>query len=242
MRVAVFSDVHGNLVALAAVLAHLRPSGADRIVLAGDLCLDGPQPAAVVDLARASGWTVLEGNTDHYLHSIGSEEEARAAGKDWPMLAWTQAQLGAERLAYLRRLPFSVTLAPPEPADPRAALLIVHANPRDLETKLWPGTPPEEVKALVAGVVARTVVHGHIHIQSVRHVGRRRLVNVASAGQPKNGDWRAAYSLFTWRAGRWGVEQRRVDYDYAAAEADIRASGMPEPEQQIETLRRARYG
>jgi predicted phosphodiesterase len=238
MRIAILSDVHGNLTALAEVAGRLREDAPDLAIVAGDLCLDGPSPAEVVDMVRAAGWVALKGNTDAYLASLRDEGAARAAGKNWPALAWTQAALGDERLAYLDGLDLRYELAMPEPA---AGLLATHANPLDLEQKLWPATPAAEVKRLLAGVAAGTFVHGHIHIPSVRYVGRWRLVNVSSVGQPKDGDRRAAYSLFTWRDDGWQVEQRRVAYDVAAVERAIRQSGMPEAEQQIATLRRARY-
>lgn len=243
MRLAVFSDIHGNLVALEAVLRDLTAAGgADRVVLAGDLCLDGPQPAAVVDLARASQWTVLMGNTDRDLWALRTPEAARAAEKDWQLIEWTQGQLGEERLAYLQSLAFAERPLPAGATGEREMLLIVHANPRDLDAKLWPGTPADEVARLLGETNERTIVHGHVHIQSVRHVGSWRLVNVGSVGQPKDGDHRAAYALFTWRHGRWEVEPRRVVYDLEAAEQAIRSCGMPEPVKQIETLRQASYG
>lgn len=95
-RIAVISDVHGNLTALNAVLAHIRASGIERIVNLGDLVGKGPNSAAVVDRCRETRQTIVQGNWD--------AEVARATPSFRPGL-WHHEQLGPERNAYLASLP-----------------------------------------------------------------------------------------------------------------------------------------
>ncbi len=127
MRVAVFSDIHGNLVGLDACLADLESQGgADAIVAAGDLCLDGPKPRKVLQRLEDLGVACVRGNTDRFLadgkggkHFTASENE---------QLEWTRRELGEQWLEWLRALPFALRVGEDE-----NQLLIVHANPADDE-------------------------------------------------------------------------------------------------------------
>src|SRR5437667_5669387 len=114
MRVAVVSDVHGNLTALEAVVADVQRRSIDLVVHGGDLALMGPRPAEVIDRIRELGWAGVVGNTDELLWR--PEEHARQrdrAPQLQTLLRWlfdayapfTLAQIGEERLAWLRDLP-----------------------------------------------------------------------------------------------------------------------------------------
>src|SRR3954468_5584474 len=105
MRLAILSDIHGNILALEAVLADLEArGGADVIAIAGDLCLDGPRPREVVERVRALGSPVVQGNTDY---SLALSPEETAASDTADLHQWTREQIGAEGLEYLRTLPFA---------------------------------------------------------------------------------------------------------------------------------------
>jgi len=241
MRLAVLSDIHGNLAALDAVLADLAARGpVDALGIAGDLCEWGSQPRAALARVRDLDCPVIQGNTDRNvtitddarLRALGKSEKAIAA------LAWTRDQLGPEGTAYLAALPFAHTFAGPRDHD----VLMVHANPRDLDTHLDPDAPPEEVSALLNGASAAVVAFGHLHIPYVRRVAGRLLVDVASVGDPRDGDQRAAYATLAWDAAReWRAEIHRVPYDLNAAAAAFRASGMPNAEKRVKQLYRASY-
>ena len=236
-RLAVLSDVHGNLLALEAVLADLEArGGADALVVAGDLCLDGPLPREALERVRALGCPVVQGNTDRDLAAAsGGEDDDQAA-----LLAWTRELQGDDRLAYLRDLPFSHQVAPP---DGGPAVLIVHANPKNLDDHLRPLAPEEEVAPPLAGVPDGVAVlaFGHLHIPYTRRVGRLLLADIASVGLPKDGDRRAAYGVLTWTDGEWTVELRRVEYPVDEVVAQLRAANPPGVANLVRTLLRARY-
>src|SRR5436305_1160850 len=183
MRLAVLSDLHGNLTALEAVLVDMEAQGPfDAFGVAGDLCEWGPQPRAVLERVRTLDCPVVQGNTDRNvtldpaaLRALGKGENAIAG------LAWTRAQIGAEGAAYLAALPFAWTFAGPRGQD----VLMVHANPRDQDTHLNPDASAEEVAALLDGTMSAVVAFGHLHIPYVRHVVGRLLVDVASVGFPR---------------------------------------------------------
>lgn len=232
MRVAAFSDIHGNVRALEACLEDLaKQGGADRIVGAGDYCVDGPRPRQVLERLLAIGATCVRGNTDRYLC-----EPQTADGEDETALVWQREALGPQWLAWLESLPFSLTLG----AGPDA-LLVVHANPKADDEHVWPDASDAFLETITEGVEARTIAFGHLHVPYVRFWRDRLFVDVASAGLPKDGDPRAAYALFTERSGGWEVAHRRVAFDVDRVAKDIKKSGMPRRKERIAVLRRHRY-
>ena len=109
MRIAVLSDIHGNLFALDACLADLEAQGgADAIVVAGDLCLAGPKPKKVLQRLEELGVACVRGNTDRYLCDGASDGEQSAA--DLARIDWTRRELGERWLSWLRDLPFAMRI------------------------------------------------------------------------------------------------------------------------------------
>lgn len=233
-RVAVVSDIHGNLVGLDACLADVvAQGGADAIVAAGDLCLDGPRPKKVLQRLEEVGAQCVRGNTDRMLAASSQEG---ATSSESAQLAWTRKQLGEKWLAWLRELPFALRIG-----DERNELLVVHANPTNDDEHLWPDADEATLERLVGSEQAVTIAFGHLHLPYVRHWRGRMLVNVASAGLPKDGDPRACYALFTERDGGWEVKHRRVAFDVKKVAAQLADCGIPESSELIATLRRHRY-
>jgi hypothetical protein len=150
-------------------------------------------------------------------------------------------RLGRKRTAYLAGLPFAHRLSPAPGHD----LLIVHANPVDMERTITPDMPEEALDALLM-VEGRepnwaVLAFGHVHTPFVRRWRGRLLVDVASAGLPMDGDPRAAYALLSWDGASWQAEHRRVPYPVEAVAADMRASDMPRAKHFAARLLAARY-
>ena len=230
MRIVIFSDVHGNVVALEAVLAEIRRTAApDALFVAGDLAMVGPRPAEALALLRTlDGARFVMGNTDKDLI-------------DWPPgdadIDWTRAHLSADDIAFLRGLPFEQRLE----VAPGHELLVVHANPRDLEEPIKPGNPEALVRPLLEGVTAEVVAFGHYHVPFVRTLDRWTLVDVASAGIPRDGDQRSVYATLIWEGGAWRVEHHRVPFDIEAVARDYAAVGYPDAQQAAQRLLKASY-
>lgn len=238
MRVAVLSDIHGNLLALEAVLADLEAAGgADAVVIAGDLCLDGPQPRQTLQRLRALGFPMVQGNTDRdlALDPANTAESEQAA-----LLAWARQELGEDGLAYLRQLPFEYRVQGP---DAEQAILIVHANPKNQDDPIRPFAPEAQIAPLLDAVPSdvAVVAFGHLHLPFTREVGELLLADISSVGLPKDGDRRAGYGLITWADEGWSVEQRRVEYPVEEVVAQLRETAPPGADELIKTLLRARY-
>jgi diadenosine tetraphosphatase ApaH/serine/threonine PP2A family protein phosphatase len=225
-RVAVVSDLHGNLVALEAVLADLGQTSPDLVLQGGDVAVAGPRPAEVLDRVRELGWPGVLGNTDEVLWRPELEAEVVAGAPTlgpWmrtmfgKLAPWAAERLGEERLAWLRSQPL-------ERSD--AGLRLVHASPGSLWRAPMPDADPAELKRTYAPLGGELAVYGHIHRPFVAETDSVTVANAGSGGFSWDGDPRAAYLLVT--DGR--AEVRRVAYDVEAAARDARDASFPFPE------------
>ncbi len=236
MNIAVLSDVHGNQVALDAVLQDIRQQPQiDQIVFAGDLCLNGPKPREVLETIQGLDCPVIQGNVDS---DVVNQEEKKSARKQG-IIEWTRKQIGVEGVHYLAHLPLHHLVNNPDGSD----LLVVHANPRNQHDAILLTTPNSELHFLLdelpssVGVVA----FGHHHVAFTRSWQNLLLVDTGSCGLPRDGDTRAAYAIISWRDGRWQANHRRVEYDLQKVVTQLQDCGMPSAERRIRILLEARY-
>jgi predicted phosphodiesterase len=220
LRIAVFSDVHGNLTALRAVLAALkRHAPLQMIVAAGDHVLVGPRPAETWDTLQAAGCVCILGNDDELLwRGWAAEENADSPFKSLveARLPPTVGALGLERMAAMQALPRAFRVVPAAGED----LLIVHANVHGLTGRaLSPDMTGPDIARLYGGAHARVICCGHFHAATVRTWRTTTIVNVASVSIPKDDLPLAGYTMLEWDR-TWRITQYRVPYD---AEAEIRA-------------------
>lgn len=240
VKLALFSDLHANLPALDACLAHAAKEGADKIAILGDIVGYGPHPAAVVERCRQleqEGATVLRGNHDV---SITPSPDASA---NWGSLttSWTFDQLNQDQQNWLAQLPLTATLD---------LVFLVHAT-ADAPEK-WHYVQDERlaersVDAASKNPEIRYIFGGHVHQQSLyfRGSGRRLmrfipksgiaipvgshrhwLATVGSVGQPRDGDTRSNYALLDLATSQ--LTFHRVTYDHLAVSQEMRAIGLPE--------------
>ena len=237
MRLAVVSDVHGNLTALDAVAADVERQGVDAVVQGGDLALMGPRPAEVVDRIRELGWEGIAGNTDELLwRPEERERQERIAPKLRPVLEllfeeyapFTRELLGDERIDWLRRLPLQLE---------RDGLVVVHASPGDLWRAPMPDADDERLHATYGALGAAVVAYGHIHRPFVRTVGELTVANSGSVGMPWDGDPRASYLL----VDDDGVRVMRVEYDVEAEVGLLRRSRHPDVERLVAMRRTGKF-
>jgi predicted phosphodiesterase len=230
VRIVLFSDIHGNLVALEAVLADIRRHAApDALFVAGDLVLFGPRPAEALALLRSlDGARFVKGNTDQYLIDYVEDEQE---------VTFARRYLSEDAIVFVRDLPFEQRLE----VAPGHELLVVHANPRDLEGQIRPDSSDEMLRPMLLGETAEVVAFGHYHVPFVRRLDDWTLVDVASVGMPRDGDQRAVYAVLNWEQGAWRIEHRRVAFDIQAVARDYAAVGFPGAEQAARRLLKASY-
>jgi predicted phosphodiesterase len=227
MRIGLLSDVHGNLAGLRAVAEALADEGPfEAIFVAGDHLVGGPRPREVWTELRASGWTLLRGDSDGTLAREGWDEpdvkpEYRRASAAFHL--WTRREVGPRVLAELGELPFEARL--PTPAGD---LLVVHSSPRSIHDQCGgPHNSLDEAEAAYGGTGAAMVAFGHWHGSFVRPTPFGLLVNVASVGLPIVPMPLAAYTIVDAEADGFVVSQRFAVYDREEEERVAGERGMP---------------
>jgi putative phosphoesterase len=179
-ELALISDIHGNGVALDAVLADLDRRGVDHIVCLGDLAGGGPQPREVIAKVRELGCRVVRGNADRWLLEglpPGRSAETRRLGE---VVAWAGARLAPDDVDYVAALPQTLSV---RGADGRS-LFCFHGSPRADVESLLATTAEHELDAVFGTVQASVLAGGHTHLQLLRRHRDRILVNPGSVGLP----------------------------------------------------------
>ncbi len=209
MRIAVLSDIHGNLPALEAVTADLDRLDPDLVFVAGDFQNRGPNPREVTAFVYHSGWTILRGNHEDYVirQSQSSKIDDPTDYYNWLPARWT-ADLTRDSLEWVKGLPIATTLAGPD----ELSVMIAHGSPRSNDEGFFPTTPETKATEMIGENPPALLCVGHSHLPLIRRINTTLLVNVGSVGFPFDGDHRASYGVINWGPNRWEVDIRRVEY------------------------------
>lgn len=248
MRLAVLSDIHGNLRALQAVLADLDSAGgADLTWVLGDLAAFGPEPSECVKTIRElPNAKVIQGNTDRYLSTGVRPRMGKITEENWSTqvaetrerdacFTWALERMTWEDMKYLQELGTDLW----HEVEDFGWVIGFHAIPGDDEKRLLPDTPDHEVRDALLDREGRVGVGGHTHIAMNRDVGAWRMINPGSIGFPFDGDPRAAYAILTFENGELHVELRRVAYDIEGTIQALAAGDFPALELMTRRLRNA---
>jgi predicted phosphodiesterase len=237
MRLAILSDIHGNLTALDAVLADLRRQKPDLIFHGGDIPYGGCNPCEVIDCIMQEGWPGVLGNTDEVLWSDAQRPALESSAPKLKSLFHmifdvvspaTRAMIGPARLQWLQALPLELR---------HQDLLLMHAAPGNIWKSPLHNAEDAELESTYGKLNASTIVYCHIHRPFIRTPGALTVCNSGSVGMPYDGDPRSSYLLITD-----GVpEIRRVEYDIEKEVGRLLASDYPQKEWLAEMRRKGAY-
>ena len=237
MRIALFSDIHANLPALDAVLADVdRRGDVDAVYHAGDLVGYSTSPNEVVARLAERGIAGVAGNYDStvatdYDHCGCRSESARQEELAHVSYEYTRRTVTDGTKRALGALPFSLDVRPLGGHASGPRLVIVHGTPT-LNTVYWTADRSDDFcrkMSAVAGLKAGDVIaFGHTLRPWTRTVVGIHFVNTGSVGRPKDGDWRAGYTLLELGRDAPIATHVRVEYDIDATIAGVRAAGLPE--------------
>jgi predicted phosphodiesterase len=233
MRLAVISDIHGNLPALEAVMAEVDDAGIDETWSLGDVVGYGASPDACSAIVAERTTVSLVGN--HDLGVLGALDLSAFSPAASAAVRWTQREASPDTLEYLRGL---------EPSDTSREIALYHASPRDpvWEYVLW----AEQAEECMEVQAARVSLIGHSHLalyfgappegevradlpadgETVDVSDGRWLLNPGSVGQPRDRDPRAAWLELD--TSDWVAQWHRVPYDIDLAARAIAAAELPE--------------
>ena len=222
MRIAIISDIHGNLEALETALQTIRKEGVDEIICLGDIVGYGASPnECIAEVQSATDYVLLGNHDEAALHPEKTEyfnPYARIA------IEWTAEALDGEKRAFLETLPYTLALE---------GLLFVHSSP--YEPEAWHYVlSPTDAQMNFSYFSEPICFVGHSHVPGIfsqdlwtREVmrGKKFIVNVGSIGQPRDNDWRLCFGIFDTEA--WTYRAIRCEYDVKASAEKIRKAGLP---------------
>ncbi len=227
-RIAVITDIHGNLPALKASLEEIEQIGVDVVYCGGDLVGYGPHPNEVCRLIEEREIPTIYGNYDY---AIGRDLEdcgcAYVTQHDRELgqrsVAWTLAHTDQRSKDFMRGLPFDLRF---ELGSQRVRL--VHGSPRKVNEYLFEDKPARTFERIAAGADCDVLVFGHTHRPWIHPYGGVLFVNCGSVGKPKDGDPRAAFAVLELDdMDRVRASIERVDYDADAVAREVEAAGLP---------------
>jgi predicted phosphodiesterase len=230
MRLGLISDIHGNLLALEAVLAELEREHLDRLVCLGDV-VAGPRANEALDRIRALDCPVIMGNWDAWSVDGMPEPTTPVEEKLYAIGAYWAERLDDDDREFVRG--FASTLE--VNLGPGAGLLCFHGSPNSYDHWIVATTPDAEVAQMLGGFDAPVYAGGHTHLQMVRRYEEALFVNPGSVGLPF-ARWspedveiapRAEYAILTAADGHLAVDLRRTSYDVEAHLRGGLESGMP---------------
>jgi putative phosphoesterase len=204
LRIALLTDVHANLAALSAVLAHIDRAKPDHIFVLGDLVGRGPEPEAVARLIARRKIVRLRGNWDEWVAGLPGWD-GRVKRKLW--IETARLQMRPKTAGWLARAPQRRRLR-----LEGMTIVLAHGSPRDPIELLTPATPDDVLAAAIAEAHADVVCVGHSHQPFVKQVGATLVVNAGTVGYAFNGDPRATYALVELQGGRASAQIVRVPY------------------------------
>lgn len=242
MRVGVISDIHGNLVALDAVLRALDREQISEIVCLGDVAASGPQPREVIERLQARRIPIISGNADAWLVKPKPEPEVdENAQRIVELDLWCRNQLTPGDLEYLTSFP-----ATKEIFLENLKMFCCHGSPRSNIERILATTEISSLQSMLSGVTADIVACGHTHIQMVRRYMNQVIINPGSVGLPydvianvngeklegarmRNPPW-AEFATIGASNGELEVSLRRTPINREAVIHAAFNSTMPDPE------------
>jgi putative phosphoesterase len=211
MKIGLISDIHGNAVALEAVLKSMGP--VDAIVCAGDIVGYNPYPNETIDLLRKYTVKCVSGEHDKAVIT-GDTEWFNGVTAD--TLKWTAKHLKKENMEFIRNLPEHIECD---------GMTVYHGSPGSMKDLVFE-YEPEKMCSVFDTVEHQVFAFGHTHVPVLKECGEKIVLNPGSVGQPRDGNNQASYAI--WDTVTHEFEIRRVDYDYKQVQAKILAEGLPE--------------
>lgn len=239
MKIAVISDIHGNIEALNSVMDDIKEQGCERLFVLGDYAMAGPEPKAVVryfmNKKDDENVDMIQGNTD--LMIAGYTEELYDSMKTkLPIMSEALKNdvniLSNEEKEFLKNLPVQK-----EVTVDGVNFLLVHGSPRRNNEDILQDTPLTEVESMLEGVDADVVLCGHTHIPcGFQTTKKQTVVNDGSVGRPFTPEPKSCYLIITVTSGKCIFEHRFVEYDNKKASEKLLERGFNGVEKLAATL------
>jgi putative phosphoesterase len=235
VKAAFISDIHGNSIALEAVLEDIKKKQIDSIYVLGDLCYRGPDPKRSLSLIRSLQTKVIKGNADEWVVRGVNQGEVPEQVIEMMKIEreWTVAQLDQEDINYLKSLPIELKFDIED-----ISIHAFHATPDSLFEIVLPGAGDEILKSkLMSASDADIFINAHIHRPYIRHMDGKILMNIGSVGLPFDGMPKAAYGIVEINHGQIHTSIERVPYQIEDVVKQYEEVQYPNAEMMIRIIR-----
>ncbi|WP_419955548.1 metallophosphoesterase family protein [Neobacillus niacini] len=238
MKITFISDIHGNAIALDAVLQDIEQQGIDQIYVLGDICYRGPEPKRSLDLVRSLHTEVIKGNADEWV--VRGVQKGEVADKVLELMnlerQWTVKQLEPTDIEYLESLPTTLNLTIED-----VQLSAFHATPTNLFDVILPNADDNQIEtSLMQAQGSQVFIYAHIHKPYIRYINGKVIMNIGSVGLPFDGLTKASYGLVEVEDGHIKTSIRRVNYDFEKVAALYHEVNYPNAEMMSKVIRTAK--
>ncbi|MCT8138468.1 YfcE family phosphodiesterase [Anaerobacillus sp. CMMVII] len=227
MKFAFISDIHGNAVALEAVLQDIERQGIDKTIVLGDISYRGPEPKRALELVRSLSTDVIKGNADEWIiRGVRSGEVPDSALELMNIeREWALNKLDPRDIEYLKSLPHHLNLN-----VGNVNIHVFHATPTSLFDIISPDADDLLIEDSLMSHDAQLFVYGHIHVPYIRYLKGKVIINTGSVGLPFDGLAKASYAIVEVVDGRIRTSIERVDYNKERVLELYQEAGYPNAE------------
>jgi putative phosphoesterase len=233
MRIALISDIHGNLISLEAVLKDINRTGADQIVFLGDAATLGPQPKEVLAMLQELNCTCIQGNHDEYMVDPDAINHYTKDKVILENVAWCRDQLSEKELNFLATFQMNAEI----PLNDKMFLICFHGSPLSNTDIILSETPASLINEMFMEHEMNDIfAGGHTHIQMLRQFKGHYIINPGSVGQPFSEfnynrpprilPW-AEYAVVNFENNQLEVDLKRVNIDKEKIKMITSQSGLP---------------
>lgn len=216
MKVAIISDIHGNMQALEAVLADIKNENCEKIFCLGDLAMAGPEPAKTIEFVKKlyekGNFELIQGNTDEMIGSYSpqTDQKIRSAAPIMANALENDVKIIPDELKlFLKNLDKQKELE-----IEGVRILLVHGSPRKNDENILPDLPIEKIEEIIADTDADVIFCGHTHIPcGYQTTNKQTVVNDGSVGRPFTHIPQACYAVATFKDRSFEVMHKFIDYD-----------------------------
>lgn len=215
MKIAVISDIHGNMQALETVLADIKKEKCERIFCLGDLAMAGPEPVKAIEriknLRESGELELIQGNTDEMISNY--EKFGELVKSKFPIMGnalENDVKIIPDNLkVFLRNLPKQK-----EFEIEGVKILLVHGSPRKNDENILPDLPIDQVEQMIKGTTADLIFCGHTHVPCGYQTQKKQtIVNDGSVGRPFTQNPQACYVIADFKKGTFEIKHKLLDYD-----------------------------
>lgn len=229
MKIAIISDIHGNMQALESVLKNIEKENCQKIFCLGDLAMAGPEPEKTIEkirnISNTKDFEIIQGNTDEMIANCDNQM-IHMLEQNNPVMAHALACdvqiISEEQKNYLRSLPKQKEIE-----IEGLKILLVHGSPRKNNENIFSDLKIEEVEEMIAGTNADIIFCGHTHVPCGYQTNTKQtVVNVGSVGRPFSEEPKSCYAILEIANKEFSVKHNLVDYDYEKAASILNERGF----------------